>query len=196
MKKVGSVQEYMDDLPYWQKELTKLREVMLSVGFDETVKWSVPVYTAGGKNVAGLIGTKHYFGIWFYQGALLNDQNKFLVNAQEGKTKALRQWRMTSSKDIKVRTIKQYLMEAISLAEAGKEIKPNRNKPIIVPAELENVLAANPKAKKLFDELNKTRRREFADHISEAKRTETKLRRIEKIIPMILKSEGLHDKYR
>jgi len=32
------------------------------------------------------------------RGALLNDKNKALINAQEGATKALRQWRMNSEK--------------------------------------------------------------------------------------------------
>jgi uncharacterized protein YdeI (YjbR/CyaY-like superfamily) len=38
--------------------------------------------------------------------------------------------------------------------------------------------------------------REYADYIAEAKRDDTKLRRIEKILPMIGKGAGLHDKYR
>ena len=36
---------------------------------------------------------KEYFGIWFFQGGTLVDELKVLTNAQEGKTKAMRQWR-------------------------------------------------------------------------------------------------------
>jgi uncharacterized protein YdeI (YjbR/CyaY-like superfamily) len=34
------------------------------------------------------------------------------------------------------------------------------------------------------------------DYITGAKREETKLKRIEKIIPLILESKGLYDKYK
>ncbi len=196
MQKLKNVDDFFDNLETWQKESTKLRAVVNTLGLEETAKWSMPVYVFKKKNVVGIFATKTYFGLWFYQGALLKDKEQVLVNAQEGKTKALRQWRMKSAKDIKVRTIKKYILEAMELVEQGKEIKPARNKPVTVPVELKKALAANPKAQSNFDEMSKSRRREYADHISEAKKAETKLRRIEKIIPMILSSTGLNDKYR
>ncbi len=196
MKKYLSVDDYMESLEHWQPEMRKLRKTMLPLATEETLKWSIPVYVANGKNVAGIISMKKYFGIWFYQGALLSDSAQVLINAQEGKTKALRQWRMTSLKDIKTRTIKQYVLEAIGLAKQGREIKPTRNKPINIPAELQKTLAANKEVSKAFDSLSKSFKREYSDYISEAKRDETKQRRLKKIVPMILGAEGLHDKYR
>ncbi len=50
--------------------------------------------------------------------------------------------------------------------------------------------------KKAFDAMTPGKRREYADHISEAKRTETKTSRLAKILPMIAAGAGLHDKYR
>jgi uncharacterized protein YdeI (YjbR/CyaY-like superfamily) len=38
----------------------------------------------------GIGGFKSYFGLWFHQGALLTDKAGVLINAQEGRTKALR----------------------------------------------------------------------------------------------------------
>lgn len=71
------------------------------------------------KNVVGILGFKPYFGFWFHQGVLLEDRKKVLINAQEGKTKALRQWRMNSPNDIKSATIKAYVGEAIQLVKDG-----------------------------------------------------------------------------
>lgn len=194
MKRFKSVQAYFDSLEKWPDELNKLREIVLSVGIEETLKWGGPVYVANGKNVAGLFAAKNHFALWFYQGALLADKEGVLMSCQD--TKALRQWRFTSAKQIKTRLIKKYLLEAIALAEQGKAIKPDRNKPIVVPPELKKALSANKKAKTCFEKLNKTCRREYAEYISDAKREQTKSRRIEKIIPMILNSVGLNDKYR
>lgn len=196
MKRYESVESYIDGLENWQEESIKLRKILVSTGATETLKWSMPVYVANGKNVFGIFSSKKYFGIWFYQGALLADHDQVLINAQQGKTQAMRQWRFTSIKEIKVRQIKSYLIEAIGLAEAGKEIRPNRNKPVNIPALLTNALMERPQAKQAFEKLSKSCRREYADYIAEAKREETKIRRIEKIIPMIIDSKGLNDKYR
>jgi len=131
-----------------------------------------------------------------YQGALLADEDGVLINAQEGKTKALRQWRFDSMKDIKVRKIKAYIKEAIELQEEGKEIKADRSQPVVVPPELKKALAANKKAQAAFKALTKGRQREYTTYIADAKRDETKAKRLEKILPMIEEGIGMNDKYR
>jgi uncharacterized protein YdeI (YjbR/CyaY-like superfamily) len=196
MKKFESVQAYLDSLEQWSEEIHKLREIVLSVGVDESLKWSLPVYSANGQNVVGLSAMKSYFGLWFFQGALLKDPDGVLINAQEGKTKAMRQWRFQSKKEIKARPIKKYVLEAIVLAEQGKSIKPARNKPLSIPPELTRALALDRVAKASFAKMSKSCQREYAEYIAEAKRDETKLRRIEKIMPMIVNATGLNDKYR
>lgn len=162
----------------------------------EDVKWGGPCYTWDGKNVVGIGGFKSYFGLWFFQGALLEDKKKVLINAQEGTTKALRQWRMNSAKEIKPDAIKAYVREAMQLIKDGKSIGPQRKKPVIIPSELKKALAKDAKARKGFDMLRPGLQREYTDHVASAKRDETKLKRIEKILPMMTVGKGLHDKYR
>ncbi|MCH3882258.1 YdeI/OmpD-associated family protein [Tenacibaculum aquimarinum] len=133
----------------------------------------------------------------FFQGGLLKDKFKVLRNAQEGKTQAMRQMRLETAADIKEDIIKLYVLEAIDNIEAGKEIKPNRTtKPLLIPELLKEVFSKNKDIKIAFNEFTKSKQRDFADHISGAKREATKLSRLEKIIPMILRGEGLHDKYK
>ena len=197
MKKAKSVDEYIAAAAAWQDELQTLRKALNACGLEETVKWGAPCYTHLGKNVVGIAAFKSYCGLWFHQGALLADKAGVLINAQEGKTKALRQWRFQSKKEIKPRIIKQYIREAMELVEAGKEIKPARSKKSVsVPRELQEALASNKRAKTRFDQMSPACRREYAEYIAEAKRDETKARRVKKILPMILEAKGLHDKYR
>ena len=99
-------------------------------------------------------------------------------------------------KAIDARTIRAYVKEAAGLAEKGAEIKPDRSKPVTVPPELQAAFRKRKKAKAAFDALTPGRRREYADHVAEAKREATKKSRIEKILPMIEAGVGLHDKYR
>ena len=196
MKRANSVDDYIKTSDNWQDELVQLRGILAATGLVEEVKWGAPCYTSNGKNVVGIGAFKSYFGLWFFQGALLRDDQKVLVNAQEGKTKALRQWRMQSAKEIKPAIIKRYVKEATKLVKDGKSIGPVKKKPVLVPAELTKALQKDKSTEKIFNSLTPGRQREYAEYISEAKREEIKQSRIAKILPLIKAGIGLNDKYR
>lgn len=196
MKKAGTADEFFASAKTWKRELAVLRGILRASGLEETVKWGGPVYVHDGENVVGLGAFKSYFGLWFYQGALLADPKELLVNAQAGKTKALRQMRFGSLDEVDEKAVKAYVKEAIGLARRGAKIAPDRNKPVTVPPELEAALRTRRKARTAFEALTPGKRREYADHVAEARRDETKQKRIEKILPMIEAGVGLNDRYR
>ncbi len=197
MKKVYSVEEYIETNDHFGEELTTLRNIINSTELEETVKWSAPTYCVNGKNVVGLGAFKHHFGIWFFQGVFLKDEHNLLVNAQEGKTKALRQMRFESMADINKDLVLSYVKEAIANQKAGKEIKPQRqSKPVVIPAELKEALNNNGDLKTAFEALTPGKQREYCEYIDQAKREATKLSRLDKITPMILQGVGLNDKYK
>ena len=183
----------------WNEEyrplLEKLRIMLLSSELEEKMKWGIPTYCLKNKNVAGIGAFKSYAGLWFFNGVFLKDKANVLINAQEGKTKGLRQWRFETIDEIDEKLVRTYIEEAIQNQKAGKEIKPEK-KPLIIPDELKEALAADGKLSEIFDSLSLSCRREYAEHIAEAKREETRQKRLEKIIPMILNKEGLNDKYK
>lgn len=198
MKGAKNVEEFIMNYPEWQESLILLRDIFLSAGLEETIKWGVPVYVSKGKNVAGMACFKSYMGIWFYQGALLADKHNKLINAQEGVTKALRQWRFTSTDEVakEIELIRKYTLESIDNFKKGKEKKPDKDIPLQLPPELAAELENSAELKQKFEALTLTNRRDYAEHIETAKRAETKAARLEKIIPMIMRGEGLHDKYK
>lgn len=196
MKRFETVDAYIEGAENWQNELRQLRKILKATVLKETVKWGAPCYTHGGKNLVGLGAFKSYVGLWFFQGALLSDPGDVLINAQEGRTKAMRQWRFESDRDIKTRLIKAYVSEAVTLQDQGVEIKPMKGKSLDLPVELADALEKNRVAAKGFDVLTMGRQREYADYIALAKRDETKLKRLAKILPMIESRQGLNDKYR
>jgi uncharacterized protein YdeI (YjbR/CyaY-like superfamily) len=180
----------------WAEELDLLYSIIRKTELVEETKWGGPCFTLNGKNVLGLGGFKTYVGIWFHQGVFLKDPKKVLVNASEGKTKALRQWRFQSKKEIDAKLVTQYIEEAISNARTGKELKPEKKENVKVPAELEILLKKNKKAKSIFESLTPFKQREYNDYISEAKQEKTRLSRAEKSLELILQGKGLNDKYR
>lgn len=197
MKKIYSVEEYIEENDHFSEALILLRDIINSTELVETVKWSAPVYTLNNKNVLGLGAFKNHFGIWFFNGVFLKDEHNLLVNAQENKTKALRQMRFEHINDIDKYNILTYIKEAIENQKLGKDIKPKRTKKeTIIPKELNKLLSSNTSLKTSFNSITPYKQREYCDYISTAKREATKQTRLEKITPMILQGIGLNDKYK
>lgn len=193
---VKSVQEYIETHPSWEKELESLRTIMQNTELEECIKWGAPVYALEGKNVAGIAAFKNHCALWFFNGALLKENTILLHNAQEGKTKALRQIRFEKGVKIEPEILQKYVVEAIQIQREGKEIKPVTAKRLVIPAELKAAFKEDNDLEKSFQQLTKGKKREYADYIAEAKRESTKQSRLEKIKPMIISGVGLNDKYK
>ena len=195
MKMATSVEEYIENQEEFGKPLEILRDIICSTELEESVKWGIPTYMLKNKNVLSISAFKNHFGIWFFNGVYLADPHTILYNAQEGKTKGLRQLRFTNAEQINKGIILDYVYEAIDNQRKGLEIKPEK-KPLLIPKELAQLFKENKKISALFDSLTLTKKREFTEYIGNAKREETKQIRLEKIIPMIINNIGLNDKYR
>lgn len=177
------------------KQLEVLRSIILDCGLGETFKWAFPTYTLGKKNVVALGSFKEHYAIWFFQGVYLRDQAKVLTNAQAGKTRAMRHWKFAPTDILEEDLIKTYVLEAIDNSLAGKEVKAERKKGYKMPQELAEALK-NKDLHSHFYALTEDKQREYASYITGAKQEATKLKRIEKITPMILDGKGLNDRYR
>jgi len=120
-------------------------------------------------------------------------QTKKLINAQEGVTKALRQWRFEEEDEIDSNLVLEYIKEAIVNASAGKEAV---KKEVSIPQIFKSALAEDKELQKSFNSLTPGKQREYAQYIGEAKREATQQTRLEKSIELIKKGIGLNDKYK
>ncbi|ANQ48608.1 hypothetical protein MY04_1231 [Flammeovirga sp. MY04] len=199
MKGYKTVDAYINGSEQWGSALEFLRALLLDTELEEGVKWGAPIYMIKGKNVIGMAAFKQYVGLWFHHGALLKDKQKVLYNAQEGKTKGLRQWRFQSLEELMdaKEVIIDYVKEAIDNQKAGREVEMNKKTTtVVLPQLLITALAEDPSLKSSFDTLTPGKRKEYAEYIETAKRDATKLSRLEKIKPMIKEGVGLNDKYK
>lgn len=180
----------------WQEEIHRLQSIIEKAGLVPALKWGIKVYTYKGKNVVSALGFKNYFSLWFYNGVFLSDPYHKLVNAQEGVTKALRHWRFQDSGEIDEEKILEYIREAIRNEELGKVWKPEKSGEILIPEFFQQKLDKAEKLNEAFEALSPFKKKEFIEYLETAKREETQIARMEKIIPMILEGIGLNDKYR
>jgi uncharacterized protein YdeI (YjbR/CyaY-like superfamily) len=191
-----TVDAYFKKEGKWKGQLNHLRELLNRSGLKEELKWGKPSYSLNGKLIVGIADFKNHYAIWFHQGVFLKDKEKKLVNAQEGITKSLRQWRFEKDDPIEDEVILNYVAEAIQNSLDGKEVKPQKRTGVSIPPFLKAALKKDDKFEEAFKKLTPGKQREYANHIDEAKREATKESRLEKIIPMILQGAGLHDKYK
>src|SRR5580658_507440 len=130
----------------WQAEIVELQRILS--GFDLSVerKWGKPCYTMDGKNVVIIQGFKEYCALGFFQGALLEDSKKLLV--QLGQVQAARVMKFTNAKEIatKAATIKSYVREAMAAEKAGLKVE-TRPPELPVPEELKEKFRNNPQFK-------------------------------------------------
>lgn len=180
----------------WSAELEKIAEILHKAPLEKSIKWGAEVFTFNGKNVVSYGGFRHYFAIWFFNGVFLSDPYGVLVNAQEGKTKSLRQWRFTSIKEIHEKKVLEYVKEAIAVEEKGLKMKPEKFRPAPAPLILSEAFSDDKRLKSAFDKLTPGRQKEYILYLEEARQEKTKQSRMEKIKPMILNGQGLNDRYK
>lgn len=191
-----SISGYFQNLSLWKAECLLLREIVLSTGLEESIKWGGPCYTYAGQNVVSIESFKSYFGLWFFQGALLEDRAGYFMPPGENKQRAIRQWRFNSIGEILNAPVREYILESVENFKNGKKIKPTTQKEILLPDILHETLTKDTKLSSQWKSLSRSCQREYAEYIQQAKKTETQLNRIQKIIPMILDKKGLNDKYK
>src|SRR5205814_6014436 len=175
----------------WKAEIAEMRRVLAGFAMEEECKWGKPTYTVDGKNVVIMQGFKAYFGLGFFQGALLKDPRKVLV--QLGQMHAGRVMKFTSAKDItaKAATIKAYVREAIAVEKAGLRMKRRRTSDFPVPDELRKRFRTEPGFKRAFEALTPGRQRSYLYHFASAKHSARRVARIEKAMPAIFEGRGL-----
>src|SRR6516165_9285009 len=174
----------------WKTEIVTMRRVLAGFAMKEECKWGKPTYTVDGKNVVILQGFKEYFALGFFQGALLKDPKKVLV--QLGQVQAGRVMKFASAKDIKAKaaTIKAYVREAIALEKAGLRIQKKQTSDLPVPEELTERFRREPRFRRAFEALTPGRQRGYLYHFAAAKQSATRVARIEKAVPAILEGRG------
>src|SRR4051794_8668598 len=169
----------------WEAEIAAMRRGLAGFAMEEGGKWGTPPYTVDGKNVVMLQGFKEYFALGFFQGALLKDSKKVLV--QLGQVQAGRVMKFTNAKEInaKAATIKAYVRAAIAVEKAGLRIEPKKTSDYAVPDELTARFRKDPRFRRAFAALTPGRQRSYLHHFAAAKQSATRVARIEKAMPAI-----------
>ena len=160
--------------PFARPILIRLRAMVQAAlpGAEETIKWGMPHFTYRGKNVAGMAAFKAHCAFTVHGEGRHGAEGM----GQHGK--------ITSLADIPPEAeLGTKLKNAVSRIENRGSAAPKRAKAapkaeIPVPEDFSAALAGDAKAQAAFDSFAPSHRREYLEWITEAKREETRAKRI------------------
>jgi uncharacterized protein YdeI (YjbR/CyaY-like superfamily) len=179
--------------PFAQVICKHLRKLILSADPEliEDWKWGPNYYLNG--MVCGYWGFKKHVSFVFFQGSMLKNKKKILLE-NPGNVHN-RHIKFTDISQIDDDLILEYLFEAIDNNRKGLKILETKDKTIDVPVDVTKQLK---KAKVLtyFESLAFSHRKEYIQWIESAKKEETRTKRIHQAIEKLQDKQGLHDKYK
>jgi uncharacterized protein YdeI (YjbR/CyaY-like superfamily) len=186
------VDAYLARSEKWPKECARLRAILLDCGLREALKWGKPCYAHQGKNIAIIQEFKAFAAVMFFKGALLKDAHGLLEEQGENTRAALRVC-FSSVKQVAERetALRDFVRQAVDVEAAGLSV-PKAAELVLVD-ELQVRLKRDPALKRALGALTPGRQREYNLHFSGAKKSETRVSRIEKCVPQILAGKGFRD---
>lgn len=178
--------------------LMSIRETVHSACPDmqETMKWSTPHFTYHGI-LCGMAAFRQHCAFGFWKGSLILDEGDRPAEKGAGQF-----GRLTRVSDLPPRkTLAGYIRKAMRLNEEGVQ-PPARQKAgtktrtaVAVPADLAAALAKDPRARATFEAFSPSHKREYTEWITDAKREETRQRRIETAITEMAEGKSRNWKY-
>ena len=181
-----------------QPILAHLREVVHAAcpEVEETLKWSSPHFMYRGAMMCGMAAFKEHAIFGFWKGALIDGVSPNRNNGGEAMGNF---GKLTSVKDLPAkRDLTGLIRQAMRLNEEGVTVPRPKTGPkpeAAVPAVLKAALSKNKKAATQFAAFSPSHRREYVEWIDEAKRDETKAKRVAQAVEWIAEGKGRNWKY-
>ena len=182
--------------PFAQPILQRIRDVVHEAcpEVEETMKWSAPSFVYAGGILAGMAAFKQHasFGYWKHA----------LVMGEGAQRDGMGSYgKMATLKDVpSKRRLVADIRRAMQLNEAGVKTPGPRKTaapkpPPETPPDLLAALAKNRKARTTFEALAPSHRREYVEWITEARRDETRARRLAQTVEWLAEGKRRNWKY-
>ncbi|MDT9002429.1 YdeI/OmpD-associated family protein [Paucibacter sp. APW11] len=164
-------------------------------GAEETIKWGFPHFVYQGKILSSMAAFKAHCSIGFWHGEAVSGSSE----RREGMGEL---GKLRSAADLPpAAELDAMLDRARALIEAG--VKPARQQrtaakrpPPPLPADLAQALAANEQAAAFFQSLPPSHQREYTEWLDEAKREETRAKRLAQTLEWLSEGKSRNWKYK
>jgi uncharacterized protein YdeI (YjbR/CyaY-like superfamily) len=159
---------------------------------EESIKWRMAAFSHHGL-MCGIASFKAHCAIMFWKYKLLfGEQAPFAAEGmgQFGKIASIKD--MPSEKQLV-----GYIKQAAELNETGAKVvrAPARKRALTVPTDLSGALKKNKRALATFEKLPPSHKREYIEWITEAKREETRTKRLAQAVEWMAEGKSRNWKY-
>lgn len=179
--------------PFARPILARLRALVYEAcpQADETIKWGMPFFVSDGASLCHMAAFKRHaaFGFWRH-AEVMGGERPAEGMGSFGK--------LASLDDLPPkRELVALLKQAAKLnASGGKPVKPVAKKiPRPLPDDFAAALTSAPAAKRVFDAFAPSHRREYLEWILEAKRADTRAKRIAQAVEWLAEGKSRNWKY-
>jgi uncharacterized protein YdeI (YjbR/CyaY-like superfamily) len=160
----------------------------------ETIKWSMPHFDYKGV-MCGMAAFKEHCAFGFWKESLILNRDQSGERSGMGSFGLIKSLRDLPSE----KTLIAYVKKAAALNDAGIKVpgrtQPKKREPLALPDDFSAALKKNAKARKTFEEFAPSKRREYIEWVTEAKREETRKERLGTSIKWLSEGKPRHWKY-
>lgn len=200
VRKDSRVDAYITRSPDFARPILKrLREVVHTAcpEVEETLKWSMPAFMYKGI-LCGIAAFKEHcvFGLW--KESLLRDQ---MAGLRRGEGEAMGQFgRIRSLSELPAdKDLIRLIRAAAELNDRGikppSRARPKANRRLRVPGYFLVAVKKNRKALATFESFSYSNRKEYVDWVAEARREDTRRRRLETAVAWMAEGKARNWKY-
>jgi uncharacterized protein YdeI (YjbR/CyaY-like superfamily) len=159
---------------------------------EEAIKWGAPAFVYQGKILLVMAAFKSHAALNFWRGEeVAATGTSGNAMGQFGRIASLEQL----PDDAELAALIRNAVALIDAGPAPRKPKHPPKHPAEVPAELVAALSENPAAQATFDGFPPSARRDYADWIAEAKRPETRAKRVADAVTWLAEGKRRNWKY-
>jgi uncharacterized protein YdeI (YjbR/CyaY-like superfamily) len=178
--------------PFAKPILKHLRKIVHAgcPNCEESIKWQMPFFDYKGP-LCFMAAFKQHAVFGFWKGKLLFGKEHDGAMGHFG--------RLTSIKDLRSeRELIGYVRKAVELNQRGikqTRFKSTAKRRLTVPADLKSALLKNAKARKTFEEFSYSHKKEYVQWVTDAKRDETRQKRLKTAIEWLAQGKPQNWRY-
>lgn len=161
---------------------------------EEAMKWSVPNFLHKGGMVAGMAAFKKHVSFTLWKGKLLTDLEPEWQLAPNADSASIK---FSSLDDCLEKTrLLELIKAAIVAGDQPAKPKPKKSvKELVVPDDFMAAIAKNPEALATFEKFTYSKRKDYVEWITTAKREATRLSRMAQAVEWLAEGKARHWKY-
>jgi uncharacterized protein YdeI (YjbR/CyaY-like superfamily) len=196
--KSEEVSDYISSAPPFARPILNRIRKAFHFGcpeLEETMKWGAPFFEYKGL-LGGMGSFREHVTLTFWKGQVMSDPEGLFDEVGKSQMASIR---FRALKEMPAQQVLiSYVEEAAALNEKGvkaPKTPAKKKKELDVPEDLKKALARKKKARETFENFSYSHRKEYIEWITEAKREETRKKRVATTVEWLSEGKPRNWKY-